>query len=181
MPFLKLISVQHVLAHAKVDLGLALGLGARRDATPYWVLATPIAQPKDLVESTRFYRSIAQQVDDDDKRASLALLLNSLGRAAQQQNYQDVLKGSNIYVKCAHSFRYENTTQKLWELKQNKKDRLYFFSLTYECGPNQCFVIAPLLAHHKKDQNTPKEVSQYCEKTMKQYLERGALIQLCKE
>jgi len=168
------------MAHAGIDLCQALG---HRPvvARPHWRLATPIASVDDAVTSTRFYGSIAQYVDDDDKRASFAVMMNGLGHAAHQQDYQAVLKGSNVAVKMAHQFEFENSKHKVWELKQNKKDRLYFCAITLKSGSSTDPFLVPLLAHHKKDQTTPREVSNYCERTMKSYLDRKANVRLCKE
>lgn len=180
MLFLKLITVEHVMAHAGIDLCQALGLRPAA-ARPHWRLATPIARADDAITATRFYGSIDEYVDDDDKRASFALLMNGLGRAAHQQDYQAVLKDSNVAVKVAHLFEFESSKHKVWELKQNKKDRLYFCAITIRSWPTTDPFLVPLLVHHKKDQTTPREVSNYCERTMKSYLDRKAIVRLCKE
>lgn len=181
VPILQQLSLKHVLAHAGVDLKAALGLEAARSAAPHWVVAIPISRSGDSVEASAFYRSVTQNVDDDDKRANFAVMMNALQRAAQEQNYQQVLKGTTVSVKIAHKFKYANANHCVWELKQGKKDRVYFCSTTIQLQAADCPVIVPLMAFHKKDQNTPKEVIGYCEPTHKSYLAAGKNIQLIKE
>jgi len=58
------------------------------------------------LEASRLFRSITEHVNDDEKKAAFALMVNGISRASALQNYQEVLKGSNIVVKVAHDFKY---------------------------------------------------------------------------
>lgn len=156
----------------------ALGHAAALRNRPHWELVTPVAGADTELEACRFFRSISEQVDDDDKRAAFALMLNAIDRACAVSNYQEALKGSNVPVKVAHDFDYLDKKHKLWELKANKKDRLYFFAMTLCQNQRERHLIVLLLAHHKKDQNTPKEVSKPCEATMRTYLDPQAKVEI---
>lgn len=139
-----------------------------------WTIVTPVASKTDPLTSSKLFRSVAQQVDDDEKRANFAVLMNGLYRAAQHENYQEVLKGSSITIKVAHEFKYRNKTEKLWELKHGKKDRVYLYPLAVAHGGSRKRALAVLLAHHKKDQTTPREVTTYCESTIRSHIDPQA-------
>ncbi len=104
-----------------------------------------------------------------------------IAAAAKQQNYQEVLKGSYVSVKTAYEFKFAGSNHKVWELKPNNKDRVYFFTHPVTVNAVKKPVISMLLAHHKKDQNTPKEVSRYCETLMRSYLDPTVKIEILKE
>lgn len=179
MPTLKLVTLASVLAHA--GLVAPSGLGRDRGAPhtkPFWELATPTTNEGMSLEASRLFRSITEHVNDDEKRAAFALMVNGISRASALQNYQEVLKGSNIVVKVAHDFKYLGRAHKLWELKANKKDRIYFFALKLKILGRERNVIVLLMAFHKKDQHTPKEVCSPCEEAMKQFLDPKASIQI---
>lgn len=180
MPILKPLPIQHVLQHAGVDIHEALGAWAPPN-TPHWTLVTPVGAAPDALGTTKFYRSISEYVDDEDKRIAFATSMMGIATAAAQQNYQAVLKGSYVQVKVAHEFKYGGNNHKLWELKPNNKDRVYFFTHPVTTKTGEKPVISMLLAHHKKDQTTPKEVSKYCETVMKSYLDPTAKTEILKE
>lgn len=184
MLYLNALNLRDVLKHAGVDLDAALG-NSKTVLAPHWRLATPVGGADGTLAASKFYRSIAEHVDDDDKRASFASAMMGIAAAAQQQNYQAVLKGY-VNVKVAHDFKYRDSQHKVWELKPNNKDRVYFFTLQAEevgvkATPINKPVISMLLAHHKKDQTTPKDVARYCENLMKSHLDPATRIQLRKE
>lgn len=178
--YLRRITVKQMLAHANVDFVSALG-HQTQSASLHWHIATPVSNPTDMLASSKFFRSIDDQVDDDGKRACFATMVNALGVAARNQNYQKVFEGTGVAVKPAHEFKYCGSQRKLWELKGNNKDRVYFFTLSVTQGQTEAQVIALLLAHHKKDKTTPKEVARSCESTMKTYLDPTSHIVICKE
>ncbi|UVH56512.1 hypothetical protein NWF24_27265 [Variovorax paradoxus] len=180
MPILKPINIKDVLQHAGVDIHAVLGASTSPNA-PHWTLTTPIGDAKETLSGTKFYRSISEYVDDEDKRIAFATSMMGITAAAAQQNYQAVLKGSYVQVKVAHEFKYGGSNHKLWELKPNNKDRVYFFTHPVAIQTGTQPVISMLLAHHKKDQTTPKEVSKYCETLMKSYLDPTAKTEILKE
>jgi hypothetical protein len=145
-----------------------------------WSIVTPVSSRSEQLASSKLYRSIAEHVDDDEKRANFAALMNGLFRAAGQENYQEVLRASSITMKVAHEFRFRNKTEKLWELKQGKKDRVYLYPLGI-VGSNKerRRAIAVLLAWHKKDQTTPRDVVNYCEGTIKAHVNPQAQLEFC--
>ncbi len=184
MLYLNPLSLRDVLKHAGVDLGAALGNSAS-SLTPHWRIATPVGDVRGSLAASKFYRSITEHVDDEDKRASFTSAMMGIAAAAQHQNYQAILQGY-VSVKVAHDFKYRETQHKVWELKPNNKDRIYFFTLQAEeigakVNATKKPVISMLLAHHKKDQRTPKDVAKYCENLMKSHLDPTVRIQLCKE
>jgi hypothetical protein len=177
MPFLKPVPYRHALSFAGVDVVAALGMEIA-SLPAHWQLVTPISEKAAKVESSKFYGSISDQVNDDEKLANFALLLGSIHSAAIQPDYQAVLKGSVVSVKIAYSFTYANGRQKLWELKTGKKDRVYFCTSTVAVGRRAQPVIILFLAHHKKDQNTPKEVIRYCEREMRALLDPRVQVEI---
>ena len=165
--------------HAGIDVSKAIGAAPRRTA-PHWILVTPVGG-RGALATYKFYRSVVDYVDDDEKRRSFGVVMNALGHAAQQSNYQEVLRGSQVDVKSAHNFTYGGQTHKVWELKYNKKDRVYFFPLQVRQGAVQRSAIVLLLAYHKKDQTTPKDVALGLESVMRKYLDPRASIEICRE
>jgi hypothetical protein len=175
---LKPFTLASVLQHAGLPPNAHAATLIRPPKTA-WVVVTPVTTSTDLLSDSKFYRSISQSVNDDEKLANFAVLMNGIFRAAEHQNYQEVLKGSNVAVKIAHEFRYRSKTEKIWELKQGKKDRVYFYPLNVSNGSAGQRAMAILLAHHKKDQTTPKEVSAYCETTVRSHLDPQTEIRFC--
>lgn len=164
MPVLKVLALRDVLKAAAFDdeaiaSALANGLGTNG----YWRFCTPIADDADDLEGTKFLKSIRKYVNDDEKRANFLAMLTAIYRAAAQSDYAAVLSGSVVDCKPAHKFNYHGSNRTVLELKQGKKDRIYFFSEHFSGFP--CIVL--MLAHHKKDQTTPREVTNHCESTMK--------------
>ena len=107
-------------------------------------------------------------------------MLNQLRYAMRHEDYQGFLKNSNVQVKDAFRFTYRAKTHKVWELKFQNKDRVYFFS-HQTTGAENKRVLIPMLFHHKKDQTTPKGVCDYCEKVMKPFLDPDSKIEIIKE
>lgn len=69
---------------------------------------------------------------------------------------------------------------KVWELKPNNKDRVYFFPLK-EGLPNGKKAIFLLTVYHKKDQKTPKEVIDVCVDDIKTILQSRGKFEICEE
>ena len=136
------------------------------NAQGHWVLCTPVGDADADAQGSKLLRSIRRYVDDDEKRSNFLVMLTAIWRAATQQDYGAVLANSTVTPKPAHSFSYQNKKHSVLELKQGKKDRIYFFA--ERLGSRACIVL--LLAHHKKDQTTPKEVCNHCEQAMKNCL-----------
>lgn len=167
--FVKRVDAAHALKHAGVNVQAALGV-QRPVGAHAWLICTPVGAGNAAIESSRFYKSINEHVDDPEKRGHFATVLNALHLACKQANYQDVLKGSNVIVKPAFNFDYSGKRYKVWELKSGKKDRVYFFSCEIDvCGKSLKLIIL-LLAYHKKDQTTPDEVCRYAERVMREFI-----------
>jgi hypothetical protein len=166
MPTVKVVTLRALLTAAgfspeQISSALANGLGG----SGVWRLCTPVGEDDDL-NGSKLFKSIKKYVDDDEKRSNFLVMLTAIARAATQQDYGAVLSNSVVTAKPAYKFNYRNKQHTVLELKHGKKDRIYFYPEKF-CGL-PCIVL--LLAHHKKDQTTPKEVTTYCETTMKAHL-----------
>jgi len=107
-------------------------------------------------------------------------MLNQLRYAIRHEDYQAFLKNTNIQIKEAFHFDFSKKKHKVWELKYKNKDRVYFF--THQIAGDQPIrLLIPLLFHHKKDQTTPKPITEYCEKTIKPFLIPNSEINILKE
>ena len=167
MPVLKVLTARMLLKAAgfpdiQIDAALVGGLATQG----HWVLCTPVGDGDVDGQGSKWVRSIRRCVDDDEKRSNFLVMLVAIWRAATQQDYGAVLANSTVTPKPAHSFSYQNKKHSVLELKQGKKDRIYFFA--ERLGGRACIVL--LLAHHKKDQTTPKEVCNHCEQAIKNCL-----------
>lgn len=182
MIYLHTVKIEHVLDHA--------GVPKWRQQMPsltvtpssvVWTLATPARDRGVTREETRLFKSIRDECDDAGKKVSLLVMLSGLHRAITHQDYQEVVKGmAGLSVKSAYTFKYRNKSEKVWELKYQNKDRLYFFSFfsgNVEIGN----LLIPMLFHHKKDQTTPEAIKGHCEKEMKPFLDPGVQITILKE
>lgn len=127
----------------------------------------------------RFPKSIGKHVDDPAKRSAILKALSELYSAVCDEDYQSTLEQSGVGCKIAHSFQYDGSTHKVWELKPNNKDRVYFFPL--KNGPQGRNVVFLLTAYHKKDQKTPKEVSEVCVDDIKSILQNRGKIEFCED
>jgi len=125
----------------------------------------------------RFLKSLEQHIDAPGKRANILKALNELFPAALYDDYQAELAQSGVSCKIAHSFK--GGAIKVWELKPNNKDRVYFFPMPD--GVKGRKVIFLLMAYHKKDQQTPKEVKDFCENAIKEILDSRGNIEICEE
>lgn len=179
MIYLRSVRVDHVWDYASIDWKQALpGAGAK--AATVWTLATVVRDSDTPVEDSKFYKSVRNECDDAGKKASLLTMLNQLRYAIRNEDYQDVLKGTNVQVKDAGKFNYRGQNHKVWELKYQNKDRIYFF--THRTGgQGDTKLLIPMLFHHKKDQTTPKQILGYCEKTMKPFLDPNPEVKILKE
>jgi len=130
-------------------------------------------------EKNRFTRSVAHYVDDRKKKASFLQSIGLLFEAIQDENYQAALNGSAVACKSARTFKYNNTNYKLWELKPNNKDRIYFYPVTDIPGRRKTIVL--LMAYHKKDENTPSEAGDPCEEEIRSILKLKSKIEFCEE
>lgn len=129
-------------------------------------------------EKSKFSRSVTQYVDDRKKRASFLLSIGLLFEAIQDEDYQAALDGSMVDCKPAHTFKFDNSTYTLWELKPNNKDRIYFYACTDLSRPARKTIFL-LMAYHKKDKTTPKEVSDPREEEIKSILRARGKIEFC--
>lgn len=173
MPTLKVISVRVLLEaagfpEAAIAKILAGGLGKQG----FWRLCTPIGDDHVDADKSKLLKSIRDHVDDDEKRSNFLVMLTAIANAATQQDYRAVLANSIVTPKPAHKFTYQNKNHSVLEVKQGKKDRIYFYAEYFSELP--CIVL--LLAHHKKDQTTPKEVTSHCESAMKTCLASTAKV-----
>lgn len=128
----------------------------------------------------RFAKSIEKYVNDVTKKSAILKALAELFDAVCEEDYQAALEQSGVGCKSAHSFKYMGSTVKVWELKPNNKDRVYFFPVT-EGLPKGRKGLFLLLAYHKKDQSTPKEIADICEEDIKAILQNHGKIEICEE
>lgn len=167
MPTLKVLTARMLLEAAGFpDTQIAAALAGGFSAQGHWAVCTPVGDGDVDGQSSKLVRSIRRYVDDDEKRSNFLVMLIAIWRAATQQDYGAVLANSTVTPKPAHSFSFQNKKHSVLELKQGKKDRIYFFA--ERLGGKACIVL--LLAHHKKDQTTPKEVCNHCEQAIKNCL-----------
>lgn len=138
------------------------------------VLVTDCANQKN-----RFSRSVVEFVDDVKKKSHFLLAIYQLFDAIQDEDYHSALADSGMTCKVAHSFKFNNTTYKVWELKPNNKDRIYFYATDLPAPHRKTIFL--LMAFHKKDQNTPPEASGPCEDDVKNILREKGNIEFCKE
>lgn len=115
-------------------------------------------------------------MDDPGKKASLLEMLHQLSYAITQDDYQGFLKGTSVNVKCAHDFKHAGSKYKVWELKYQNKDRLYFFTHKVSGNREAINILILLLFHHKNTQNTPEQVKAYCEKIVKIFNEPKSAV-----
>jgi hypothetical protein len=128
----------------------------------------------------RFPKSIDKNVNDNSKKNAVLRALSELYSAVCQEDYQSELDQSGVGCKAAHSFPYQGNTHKVWELKPNNKDRVYFYALK-DGMPDGRKVLFLLSAYHKKDQKTPQEIKDVCEEDIKVILQSRGKIELCEE
>lgn len=143
-----------------------------------WDVVVEVRECGDL--NGRFLKSIKTYVDDPKKKGALLLCFQELYNAVVDDDYQKILAGTGVSCKTAHSFQYEGRAIKVWELKPNNKDRVYFFPLTegYIEGRKAIFLLS---VYHKKDTKTPKEISQICEEDIKSILRSRGNIVICED
>ena len=127
----------------------------------------------------RFLKSLDQNVDDIKKRANILKAIDELYNAICIDDYQAELAKSSVSCKIAHQFKYEGDSLKVWELKPNNKDRVYFFPTSETFGGRKRIFL--LSAYHKKDQQTPKEIKDSCEEAIKEILRTKDKIEICEE
>lgn len=175
MPILKVLTARALLEAAGFpESAIVAALAGGAFAAGHWVLCTPIGDEDVDARGSKFLKSIRKYVDDDEKRSNFLVMLTAISRAATQQDYGAVLANSTVTPKPAHSFSYQNKKHSVLELKQGKKDRIYFFAERFHGRP--CIVL--LLAHHKKDQTTPKDVCSHCEQAMKNCLATASNVEI---
>lgn len=131
-------------------------------------------------EKSRFTRSVAQYVDDTKKKSNFLLAISHLFDAVREENYQAALKGTQVICKSARTFDFEGTKHKLWELKIGNKDRIYFYPASDLQSPRRKTIFL-LMAFHKKDEATPAEAADPCEKEIKNILRAKGIIEFCEE
>jgi hypothetical protein len=128
--------------------------------------------------ASTFFKSVNRNLDSADKKSSYVMMVTTLFSALEDANYQASLKDTQIQCKPAHSFKYSNSKEHIWELKRGKKDRIYFYQLN-KGGPLSKGVIVLCMAYHKKDQQTPPEVSSSCESDVRALLREGHHVRFC--
>lgn len=179
MIYLRTVRLESVLEHAGIDWERALP-GPGLKCVPAWTTATLVRDEEMELRDSKFFKSVRDECDDAGKKGSLFNMLNQLRYAIGQDNYQEFLKGTNVQVKEAFSFEYRSKKHKIWELKFQNKDRLYFFSHRRP-DKEEVRLLVLLLFHHKKDQTTPKQVTDYCTKVMKPFLDPTPEFKVIKE
>lgn len=162
------------LIGGKIPPGLKLILPSKQR----WEIAIIVRECGHL--NGHFAKSAEKHVDDNTKRSALLRALSELYAAVCNEDYQGALEQSGVNCKVAYDFEYEGGKHKLWELKPNNKDRLYFYPLK-DGLPNGKKVIFLLLAYHKKDQKTPKEISEACKEEIKLILQARGKIKVCED
>jgi hypothetical protein len=145
----------------------APGSLARPGVCRWDVLVFSDAEP---LKSTFFGRSTEKNVDSTEKRSKYLLMLNELFRAIEEDNYRACFNEvGSVVCKTAFEFKLHQKTEKVLELKANNKDRIYFYQLN-ESESQTGRAILLLLAYHKKDQRTPKDVQVVCERQLRNLL-----------
>ncbi len=172
MIYVRQVNIEAALGHVGINLSEALPAG-RPTGKPRWSVVTPVRDSAQGVVDGKFFASLSNECNDSSKRASLLAMLTHLGWAVLQDDYQSALKSTSVSPKEAFSFLYMKKTQRIWELKYQNKDRLYY--VTHN-GPSQSKLIVLLLYHHKKDNSTPKGIASYCEKIFKGFLDPGVTL-----
>jgi hypothetical protein len=175
---MKVAKLTHQRAFEMVAKKIPPGTKLISSSKQKWDVAIVV---KDCAElNGRFSKSIDKQVDDTSKKAAVLRALGELFPAVCEEDYQAVLDQCGFGCKIAHSFTYEGNTCKVWELKPNNKDRIYFFPLK-EGLPHGRKTIFLLTAFHKKDQKTPKEVIEICETDIKAILQSRGKFEICED
>lgn len=182
MIYLRAVKFEHILDHAGVPKWRQLSpFLATMPVKAVWTLATPVRDRTVGRADSRFFKSIQAQCDDASKMSSLLVMLTGLYHALGHEDYQAVVKGTaGLNVKSAHTFKYRGKNEKVWELKYQNKDRLYFFSYSSAASEPRNLLI-PLIFLHKKDQTTPDTIKDQCEREMKPLLDPRPQITLLKE
>lgn len=143
-----------------------------------WDVAIVVKECSQL--NGRFAKSIDKHADDVVKKAAILRALGELFPAVCEEDYQAALDQCGVSCKIAHSFIYEKNTYKVWELKPNNKDRVYFFPLK-DGLPGGKKAIFLLTVFHKKDQRTPQEVIDVCVEDIKNILQNRGKFEICEE
>lgn len=179
MLYARVVSPAEILGLASIPWQNQISsLSGERGAV--WSIATPVRDADMPLAKCKFGRSITDECNDKGKRLSLVTMVTALHHAAREEDYQGALKGlSGIGVKEAFNFAHLSKKERVWELKYQNKDRMYFFAYT-EGGPHPRRILLPLLYHHKRDQNTPDGVKRYCSEAMKPFLEPRAKVVILK-
>jgi hypothetical protein len=168
MPVLKLVGLASILEQTKK--GLSKALGGQKAVGGVWRICTPLPDGQGAVQKSRFFKSITEDIDDATKIGTFVQLVSAIGSASNLENYHDFFRNGGVECKEAHSFNHKGQRVKIYELKKHrKKERLYF--ATFSAKGMRFFVL--LLAHHKKDETTPKHISTHCETQISQLLNAG--------
>lgn len=171
--------IEQVWEHVEIPWQDA-SLAPPPERQPVWTVATHVRDQNVNVVDSKFFQSVKDECDEVGKKSSLLVMLNQLRLAVFQQDYQSLIKESNVQIKEAHAFNHSNSRHKVWELKYKKKDRIYFFTHSEKIkGGNNYFI--PMLFHHKKDQKTPSSITTHCESLMKKFLDNNLKIILIGE
>lgn len=130
-----------------------------------------------LLETTAFFKSIRRNVDSVEKKSNYAVMVSALFSAIEEDDYQTAMRDGRVQCKIAHSIKYANSKEHVWELKLGSKDRIYFCQMNKGRKLSKGLIIL-CLAYHKKDQRTPSEVTSSCETDLRQLLQAGHDVQL---
>jgi hypothetical protein len=182
MIYLRTVKFEHLLDEVGVpQWQQRLPTLAKMSPKAVWTVATPMKDGQALRSSSRLFKSLRLECNDAGKKTSLVNMLTGLHRALDHENYQEIIKDtSGLDIKVACDFEYRDGKWKVWELKYQKKDRLYFFTHA-PLNPREPKLFIPMLFHHKKDQTTPVFVKDYCREVMKPFLDPAPKISLLKE
>lgn len=179
---LKRVPFWRVFRQAGADAREAFGdAAAQLEVLGHWMVVTPVSDCDVDLASSRFFKSIAENVDGDEKRENFTRMIHALYRAAKHSDYGEQLMQIGMQCKIAHSFTFRGGTQKVWELKRGKKDRIYFFTFSPLIGGKSRPLIVLLVAEHKNSRTTPEHVKRHAESVIKDCLDPQVKLEICKE
>lgn len=166
---LRKITRRFLLETAGLDFEKAVAI----QNTPLW---TPVMVVASAADADRSYlaKSIRSSVDENGKRSSFMMMVDSLFQAIALEDFSSFFANSVVTYKTAHTFKYKDNNHSVKELKRGKKDRIYIYPYTGVCGK---FVFI-FEAVHKNQMPTPDEVKQYAEKMIKEILDAKLMV-LC--
>lgn len=164
MMLLKQVTIDAIYRHTQSGAEKALPPG--RTYGKVWDVCTPVGPDTELPKS-KFFKSITSDIADDIvKKKNFFDLVLGIFNASNFDNFREFYSESTTHFKEAHAFDYGGHKIKIHEVKNlRKKERLYIYCGEL-FGKKRCVL---LLAIHKKDENTPDSVKNYCEDQVKAF------------